>query len=80
MCKQALWLAPAPPACTPNHHNHNAINYYKQNSSSLGMKKKNPDLNWVVLIAVERITAGLKKTMLLWSLPSTKLFIYLFML
>ena len=26
MCKQALWLAPAPPASTPNHHNHNAIN------------------------------------------------------
>ena len=30
MCKQALWLAPAPPACTPNHNNHNAITYYKQ--------------------------------------------------
>ena len=24
MCKQALWLAPAPPACTPNHQKHNA--------------------------------------------------------
>ena len=34
MCKQALWLAPAPPACTPIHHNHNAINYYKQKASS----------------------------------------------
>ena len=34
MCKQALWLAPAPPACTPNHHNNNAINYYKQKASS----------------------------------------------
>ena len=34
MCKQALWLVPAPPARTPNHHNHNAINYYKQKSNS----------------------------------------------
>ena len=34
MCKQALWLAPAPPACTPIHHNHNAINYYKQQVDS----------------------------------------------
>ena len=34
MCKQALWLAPAPPACTPNHNNNNTINFYKQKSSS----------------------------------------------
>ena len=34
MCKHALWLAPAPPACTPNHHNNNAINCYKQKASS----------------------------------------------
>ena len=34
MCKQVLWLAPAPPACTPNHHNHNSINHNKQKSSS----------------------------------------------
>ena len=31
---QALWLMPAPPARTPNHHNQNAINKYKQKSSS----------------------------------------------
>ena len=34
MCKQALWLAPVPPASTPNHYNHKAINYHKQKSSS----------------------------------------------
>ena len=34
MCKQALWLAPAPPASTPNHYNYKAINYPKQKSSS----------------------------------------------
>ena len=37
MCKQALWLAPAP-ARTPNHHNHNAIKYYKQKSNSHTVK------------------------------------------
>ena len=40
MCKQVLWLAPAPPACTPSHHNHNVINNYKQKSSSLSIQAK----------------------------------------
>ena len=34
LCKQVLWLAPVPPACTPNYRRNNAIKYYKQESSS----------------------------------------------
>ena len=34
VCKQASWLAPAHPACTPNYHRNNAINYFEQKSSS----------------------------------------------
>ena len=34
MGKQALWLAPAPPARTPNYHINDAIGYFKQASST----------------------------------------------
>ena len=34
VCQQALWLAPAPPACTPNDHSNNANKYYKKATSS----------------------------------------------
>ena len=41
MCKQALWLTPAP-ARTPNHHNHNAMNYHMQNTKRIKMHLNQP--------------------------------------
>ena len=35
MCKQALRLAPAPPACTPNHHNHKVVGFSSQRRTTM---------------------------------------------